>query len=158
MSDSHLDVQPVSSVRGVGSRKSGSAQAAGSCPALTLAGQPCRMRPTAATGRCMAHSDAAVSKARSSRGGSLKAAHAALAAQKAALVERYGLQAELPTLDSVEAMGLYLAGVAARIEAGQLTPAQGNTLTAIVKQSAALLGLSLDIKLAEQLDVMDGGR
>ncbi len=155
MSDSHLDVQSVRSVWGVGSRKSGSAQAAESCPALTLAGQPCRMRPTAATGRCMAHSDPAVSKARSSRGGSLKAAHAALAAQKAALVERYGLQAELPTLDSVEALGAYLASVAARVEARQLTPAQGNTLTAIVKQSAALLGLSLDIKLAEQLDAME---
>jgi hypothetical protein len=103
----------------------------------------------------MAHSDPAVSKARSSRGGSLKAAHAALAAQKAALVERYGLQAELPTLDSVEALGAYLASVAARVEARQLTPAQGNTLTAIVKQSAALLGLSLDIKLAEQLDAME---
>jgi hypothetical protein len=45
--------------------------------------------------------------------------------------------------------------VAARVEARQLTPAQGNTLTAIVKQSAALLGLSLDIKLAEQLDAME---
>jgi hypothetical protein len=68
------------------------------------------------------------------------------------MIERYGLQAELPTLDSVEAIGLYLAGVAARIEAGQLTPAQGNTLVAVVKQSAALLGLSIDVKLAERLD------
>ena len=83
MSDSHLDVQPVLGARSVGLGKPGSAQAAESCPALTLAGQPCRMRPTAATGRCMAHSDPAASKARSSRGGSLKAAHAALAAQKA---------------------------------------------------------------------------
>ena len=152
MSDGNLNAPPSPVPGSLVTRNPQPLQPAASCPALTLAGNPCRMRPTAATGRCMAHSDAAVSKARSSRGGSLKAAHAALAAQKAAMIERYGLQAELPTLDSVEAMGLYLAGMAARIEAGKLTPAQGNTLTAIVKQSAALLGLSLDIKLAEQLE------
>jgi hypothetical protein len=33
-----------------------------------------------------------------------------------------------------------------------LTPAQGNTLVAVVKQSAALLGLSIDVKLAERLE------
>ncbi len=96
----------------------------------------------------MAHSDIEANRARGGRGGTLKA-------QKAALVEKYGLEAELPTLDSVEALGAYLASVAARIESKQLTPAQGNTLTAIVKQSAALLGLSLDIKLASQLDAQE---
>jgi hypothetical protein len=160
MSDGTLNEQPVLEDRGVGSgpttRNPGSVQAAASCPAFTRAGQPCRMRPTAATGRCMAHSDLEANRARGGRGGTLKAAHAALAAQKAALIEKYGLQAELPTLDSVEALGAYLASVAARIEAGKLTPAQGNTLTAIVKQSAALLGLSLDIRLAEQLDSLEG--
>ena len=136
-------------------RNSQPVQAAASCPALTRAGLPCRMRPTAATGRCIAHSDLEANRAHGGRGGKLKAAHAALAAQKAALVEKYGLEAELPTLDSVEALGAYLASVAARIESKQLTPAQGNTLTAIVKQSAALLGLSLDIKLASQLDAQE---
>jgi hypothetical protein len=152
MSDAELNVQPVPGDLGAGSRNSRSVQPAASCPATTRAGNPCRMRPTAATGRCIAHSDLEANRARGGRGGTLKAAHAALARQRAAMIERYGLQAELPTLDSVEAMGLYLAGVAARIEAGQLTPAQGNTLVAVVKQSAALLGLSLDIKLAEQLE------
>jgi hypothetical protein len=103
----------------------------------------------------MAHSDAAVSRARSSRGGSLKAAHAALAAQKAALVERYGLQADLPSLDSVEALGAYLSTIAARVESRQITPAQANSLVAVVKMAKDLLGLSLDIKLAEQLDSME---
>jgi hypothetical protein len=103
----------------------------------------------------MAHSDAAVSKARSSRGGSLKAAHAALAAQKAALIERYGIQADLPALEDVVSLGVYLSTIAARVEARQLTPAQGNTLVSVVKMAKDLLGLSLDIKLAEQLDALE---
>jgi hypothetical protein len=152
MSDGNLNALPSPVIGAVGTRNPRSVQPAESCPATTLAGKPCRMRPTAATGRCMAHSDLEANRARGGRGGTLKAAHAALAAQKAAMIERYGLQAELPTLDSVEAMGLYLMGVAARIEAGQLTPAQGNTLVAVVKQSAALLGLSIDVKLAERLE------
>ncbi len=156
MSDGTLNVQLVPETRGVGLGKSGSARAAESCPVLTLAGQPCRMRPTAATGRCMAHSDPAVSKARSSRGGTLRAAHAALAAQKAELVARYGIQAELPALENVEAMGVYLAAVAARVESRQLTPAQANSLVGVVKLAKDLLGLSLDIKLAEQLDTLEG--
>jgi hypothetical protein len=77
------------------------------------------------------------------------------ARQKAELVERYGLQADLPTLDSVEALGAYLSTVAARVEARQLTPAQGNTLVSVVKMAKDLLGLSLDIKLAEQLDALE---
>jgi len=140
---------------GLTSGKPRSVQPAESCPAFTLAGNPCRMRPTAATGRCMAHSDAAESKARSGRGGSLRAAHAALARQKAELVARYGLEGELPSLESVEALGAYLSGIAARVEARQLTPAQGNTLVSVVKMAKDLLGLSLDIKLAEQLDSME---
>jgi MoxR-like ATPase len=103
----------------------------------------------------MAHSDLEANRARAGRGGTLRAARASLAAKKAEMVERYGLQAELPTLDSVEALGAYLASVAARVEARQLSPSQGNTLVAVVKQSAALLGLSLDIKLAEQLDAQE---
>jgi len=82
----------------------------------------------------------------------LRAAHEALARQKAALVARYGLESDLPSLESVEAMGAYLSTVAARVEARQLTPAQGNTLVSVVKMAKDLLGLSLDIKLAEQLD------
>ena len=152
MSDGNLNALPSPMAGAGGSRNTRSVQPAASCPATTLAGEPCRMRPTAATGRCMAHSDLEANRARGGRGGTLKAAHAALARQRAEMIERYGLQAELPTLDSVEAMGLYLAGVAARIEAGQLTPAQGNTLVAVVKQSAALLGLSIDVKLAERLE------
>jgi hypothetical protein len=155
MSDAELNVQAGSSDRGVWSRNPGSAQAPGSCPALTLAGQPCRMRPTAATGRCIAHSDLEANRARAGRGGSLKAAHAALAAQRAALVERYGLEGDLPSLESVEALGAYLSGIAARVEARQLTPAQGNTLVSVVKMAKDLLGLSLDIKLAEQLDAQE---
>jgi hypothetical protein len=103
----------------------------------------------------MAHDNPAASKARSARGGTLKAAHAALAAQKAALVERYGLEGDLPSLESVEALGAYLSGIAARVEACKLTPAQGNTLVSVVKMAKDLLGLSLDIKLAEQLDAQE---
>jgi MoxR-like ATPase len=109
------------------------------------------------SGYCMAHdpSRAQERRAERRRGGTLSAARASLAAKKAEMVERYGLQAELPTLDSVEALGAYLAAVAARVESRQLSPAQGNTLVAVVKQSAALLGLSIDIKLASQLDALE---
>jgi hypothetical protein len=155
MSDSTLNAPPSPATGALVTRNPRSSQPAESCPALTLAGQPCRMRPTAATGRCMAHSDAAVSKARSSRGGSLKAAHAALAAQKAALVAKYGIQADLPALESVEALGAYLSSIAARVEACQLTPAQANSLVGVVKMAKDLMGLSLDIRLAEQLDAQE---
>jgi hypothetical protein len=103
----------------------------------------------------MAHSDLEANRARGGRGGTLKAAHAALAAQKAALVERYGLEGDLPSLESVEALGAYLSGIAARVEACKLTPAQGNTLVSVVKMAKDLLGLSLDIRLAEQLDALE---
>src|ERR1700730_1447243 len=122
MSDGTLNAPPSPVPGALVTRNPRSAQTAESCPALTLAGQPCRMRPTQ-SGRCMAHDNPAASKARSARGGSLKAAHAALAAQKAALVERYGLEGDLPSLESVEALGAYLSGIAARVEACKLTPA-----------------------------------
>jgi hypothetical protein len=113
------------------------------------------MRPTAASGRCIAHTDPEAHRARGGRGGTLKAAHAALAAQKAALVAKYGIQADLPTLDSVEALGAYLSSIAARVEACQLTPAQANSLVSVVKMAKDLMGLSLDIRLAEQLDAQE---
>jgi hypothetical protein len=87
-----------------------------------------------------------------SRAGKLRAAHAALARRKAELVAKYGIQGELPTLDSVEAMGTYLATVAARIETRQLTPAQANSLVGVVRMAKDLLALGIDVKLAEMLE------
>jgi hypothetical protein len=155
MADAPLD-EARSRLRALGRVKSRPARAAESCPATNAAGNPCRMRPMV-SGYCMAHDPARAQERRAERrrGGTLRAAHEALARQKAELVARYGLEGELPSLESVEALGAYLAAVAARVESRQLSPAQGNTLVAVVKQSAALLGLSLDIKLASQLDALE---
>jgi hypothetical protein len=155
MSDAPLD-EARSRLHALARGKRQLVQTTTSCSALTTAGAPCQMRPMA-SGYCMAHDPARAQERRAERrrGGTLRAAHEALARQKAELVERYGLQADLPALDSVEALGAYLSTVAARVEARQLTPAQGNTLVSVVKMAKDLLGLSLDIKLAEQLDALE---
>jgi hypothetical protein len=155
MSDAPLDEARLR-LRALAMGKSQPARASESCPATNAAGNSCKMRPMA-SGYCMAHDPARAQErqAERRRGGSLRAAHEALAREKAELVARYGLEGDLPSLESVEALGAYLSTVAARVEARQLTPAQGNTLVSVVKMAKDLLGLSLDIKLAEQLDALE---
>lgn len=155
MSDAPLD-EARSRLHALARGKSQPARSVVSCSALTTAGAPCRMRPMA-SGYCMAHDPARAQERRAERrrGGTLRAAHEALARQKAELVARYGLEGDLPSLESVEALGAYLSTIAARVESRQLTPAQANALVGVVKMSKDLLGLSLDLKLAAQLDALE---
>lgn len=129
----------------------------GRCNATTLAGQPCKMRPTA-DGWCMSHSPnrAELRHEQRQRGGKLTQARKALAKVKADAVAKFGLEADVPDLESVEAAQRYLMGVAARVESRQLSPGQGNTLVNVVRLAKDLLGLSLDLKLFEKLDELEG--
>jgi len=109
-------------------------------------------------GFCMAHAPdrAEVRREQRQRGGVLTQARKKLAQAKAEAVAKFGLEADVPDLDSVEAAQRYLMGVAARVESRQLSPGQGNTLVNVVRLAKDLLGLSLDLKLAEKLDEMEG--
>lgn len=129
----------------------------GRCQATTRSGEPCRMRPMP-DGFCMSHSPnrCEIRREERKRGGSLTQARKALAKAKADAVAKFGLEADVPDLDSVEAAQRYLMGVAARVENRQLSPGQGNTLVNVVRLAKDLIGLSVDLKLAKTLDRLEG--
>ena len=147
-------IQPVKT-----SRKSGAADAAQStsCPATTLAGGACRMRPTQ-SGWCLSHDPGRAEERTAQRraGGALTAARKALAKAKADTVAKLGLVADLPSLDEIDSCQKYLVGVAARVESRALSPAAGNTLVNVVRLAKDLLALSLDAKLAAMLEEQGG--
>lgn len=149
---SGLDDTPSSAAGALGSGKSQSAQAAESCPGTTLSGQPCRMRPTAATGRCMAHADSETRKARSARGGTLTQARKALARAKADAVERFGIAEPLPDLKDIVAIRNFIAATVEAVASRRLSPAAGNTLLAAARLGKDMLALELDVRLAEMLE------
>lgn len=156
MSIKHINSTPRPSVE-PGSGNTGELSVAPSCRATTKTGEPCGMRPMS-TGWCVSHDPNRASERRAerSRAGSLSAAHAALARAKAQMVAKYGIQGELPSLDSVESLGAYLATVAARVETRQITPAQANSLVGVVRMAKDLLGLGIDVKLAQMLEQEPG--
>jgi hypothetical protein len=105
----------------------------------------------------MAHSPnrAEIRREERKRGGSLMQARKALVKAKADAVAKFGLEADVPDLESVASAQRYLMGVAARVENRQLSPGQGNTLVNVVRLAKDLLGLSLDLKLSEKLDELE---
>ena len=122
------------------------------CGAPKLDGTPCRMRPTS-TGRCTNH-ESSLAEAQAltrKQGGQLRASQRALAAEKVAAIARLGVDA-LPDLSSVQKVQAYLVSIAARVEAGTLTPRQASALTAVVRLSKDMLALETDIKLLEELE------
>lgn len=127
------------------------------CPGVTVAGKPCRMRPTL-TGYCLAHDPAGgdARKARQSRGGALTQARKRLAKAKADAIAQLGITEPLPTLDSVEACQSFVVQVAGRVLRREISPAQGNTLGNLVRLSKDLIGLAVDVRLAEMLDDHEG--
>jgi len=129
------------------------------CPTPTRGGGVCKMRPTS-SGYCLNHepSRAEARQAERSRGGKLARARQALAKAKSEAIAKLGVDEELPDLADVERCQRYLVTVAQRVESRALSPMQANSLVGIVKLSKDLLGLQLDIKLAERLEELERQR
>jgi hypothetical protein len=116
------------------------------------------MRPTAA-GRCANHEPSLAEEQSAHRreGGKLRASQRALAAEKVAAIARLGVDT-LPDLSTVHKVQAYLVSIAARVEAGILTPRQATALTAVVRLSKDMLALETDIKLLEELEQAKKGK
>jgi hypothetical protein len=123
----------------------------GACPATKADGEACRAKPTA-SGRCVYHNETPELKEARRRGGRLTQARRRLAQAKADAIARLGVHEDLPDLASIETCQTYLVTLAQRTENRGLSPAQTNALVGIVKLSKDLIGLALDVKLAEMLE------
>jgi len=128
----------------------------GRCSATTKSGEPCHARPVTGKTLCVYHVSTPELREARRRGGRLAAARKALVRAKSTAIAKYGLEADVPDLESVEAAQRYLMGVAARVENRQLSPGQGNTLVNVVRLAKDLLGLSLDLRLSKTLDRLEG--
>jgi hypothetical protein len=128
------------------------------CQAQNRAGQPCR-RPASPGGWCTAH-DPAKGEERAALGriaGQASGALRSLAAEKHAAIARLGVDT-LPDLSTVQKVQAYLVSIAARVEAGTMTPRQASALTAVVRLSKDMLALETDIKLLEELEAAKKGQ
>jgi hypothetical protein len=127
------------------------------CQAQNRAGQPCR-RPASTGGWCAAH-DPTKTEERAALGrtaGQASGALRSLEAEKRAIA-RLGVDT-LPDLSTVQKVQAYLVSIAARVEAGALTPRQASALTAVVRLSKDMLALETDIKLLEELEQAKKGK
>jgi len=129
------------------------------CTGLTKAGDPCRMRPLAGSASCWNHSQGLEDTRTAHRreAGRLRASQRALDAEKTAAMAKLGVTS-LPDLSTVQKVQAYLVSIAARVEAGTLTPRQASALTAVVRLSKDMLALETDIKLLEELEQAKKGR
>jgi hypothetical protein len=123
------------------------------CPDTTKTGDACRMRPTP-SGWCMTHDPGRSEQrlAERRRGGSLTAARKRLAQAKHDAIAQLGISEPLPSLDSVESCQEFVVQTAGRVLRREISPAQGNTLVNLVRLSKDLIGLAVDVKLAEMLE------
>ncbi len=122
------------------------------CQAHNKAGHPCR-RPASTGGYCLAHDPekaaerAAIGRTAGQASGALRL----LAREKVAAIARLGVDT-LPDLSTVEKVQAYLVSIAARVEAGSLTPRQATALMGVVRMAKDMLALETDIKLLDALE------
>jgi len=104
-------------------------------------------------GFCMAHSPnrAELRREQRSRGGKLTQARKALAKVKRDAIAKLGIETPLPTLDSVEACQEFVVQTAGRVLRQEISPAQANALTNLIRLSKDLISLHLDVQLADEL-------
>ncbi len=131
------------------------------CLGSTKTNKPCRMQPTG-SGYCLNHQPGrdAERHANRSKAGKLARAREALQRAKQDAMVELGIEGELPDLETVESCQAYIASVAARVESRAISPQQANALAGLVRLSKDLIGLSVDVKLAERLAEIEqtGGR
>jgi hypothetical protein len=75
---------------------------------------------------------------------------------KADAIAQFGITEPLPSLDSVESCQEFVVHTAGRVLRREISPAQGNTLVNLVRLSKDLIGLAVDVKLAQMLEEHEG--